>query len=262
MDVYDKAYYEGKRHTQVTPVDEIRRFDLHWWANRYYARLCRRYLRRSGERRFLELGCAHGYLLAWLQRAAECYGVDVSDYAVERSRTVCPLARTALMDLERERLTDRFPRRSFGVILAKYLLEHLAQPEDVVRAAAECLAPRGFFIFAVPNTRSKLRRLKGPQWIGVRDATHRSVLTSDEWYGLCERSGLQVVRSFSDGFWDVPYVRHVPRALQLLAFSMPAILEVLLIGQWMPVPLGENLIVIAQPQPADDGTPVKKKDAP
>jgi SAM-dependent methyltransferase len=245
--VYNREYYQGKRHTQVTPVDEVRRFDSHWWANRYYAGLCRRYLRASGApRRFLELGCAHGYLLAWLESEAECFGVDVSDYALGRSRTICPKARTARMDLERERLTDRFDRGSFGAILAKYVLEHLERPEEVVRTAGECLAPGGFLIFSVPNTRSRLRGLKGAQWIGVRDATHRSVLAPEEWYAICARAGLEVRRSFSDGFWDMPYLRRVPRAVQWLMFGIPAVVQVLFIGQWMPVPLGENLIVVAQ----------------
>lgn len=249
MSAYDQAYYQGKRHTQVTPVDEVRRFDSHWWANRYYAGLCRRYLAKSGVRRMLELGCAHGYLLAWLQSEAECHGVDVSEYAVGRSRALCSQARTSVMDLERERLTDRFPRRSFGVILAKYVLEHLERPDAVVREAAECLAPGGFFIFSVPNTRSRLRRLKGARWIGVRDATHRSVLAPDAWFAVCAGAGLAVRRSFSDGFWDVPYLSHVPCLVQRLVFSLPAIVQVLCVGQWMPVPLGENLIVVAQAPP-------------
>ena len=90
------------------------------------------------------------------------------------------------------------------------------------------------------------RRLKGDQWFAYLDETHCSLLEPEEWLEAARQAGLTVERSFSDGLWDVPYIKGVPRLLQYGIFSIPTIVVVLFASTILPVSWGENLIVIAR----------------
>jgi SAM-dependent methyltransferase len=245
--VYDRAYY-----LREPGVDDVRRFGTHWWAVRYYATVVRRLLRRSGGRRFLDVGCAHGYTLARLEREFDTFGIDLSPYAIARARAIAPASWTAVHDV-----TAGFPADldgvDFDVVLMKYVLEHLREPGETIRYVAGRLAPGGALFFSVPNTRSPGLRMKGARWFANLDATHCSLLAPDEWIALAEDAGLVVERAWSDGLWDVPYVARVPAPLQRAVFSGPAIAEILVGGTFLPVGWGENLLVVAR-RPANQRT--------
>jgi SAM-dependent methyltransferase len=229
-------------YRQEFGLDRLRRFNTHWWAVRYYAILGRRLLRASGGRRVLDVGCAHGYTLAWLEDEFETYGIDVSEYAIGRAREITARSRVAVHDI-----TTGFPPDLAGVrfdlILMKYVLEHLPDPGAVIRDVAAHLAPGGRFLLSVPNTGSPGLRLKGEQWFGYRDSTHCSLLDVPEWKRLVRDAGLEIEHAWSDGLWDVPYLRGIPRLLQLPLFALPTMLEVLVGGRFLPVGWGENLLL-------------------
>jgi hypothetical protein len=80
--------------------------------------------------------------------------------------------------------------------------------------------------------------------VGWSDSTHISILPPDDWLRLTREAGLQVHRAFGDGLWDVPYVRWVPAPVQRAVFGWPALLQVLTVGAWMPVKLGETIMEV------------------
>jgi SAM-dependent methyltransferase len=230
-------------------LDQLRRFNSHWWAIRFYAHLIDRWMRRGGGRRFLDVGCAHGYTLARLEGRYETQGIDLSEYAVERSRTIAPRSRVWRADLLGD-LPPEVAAGGFDAILAKYVLEHLPEPAVALDRLSGLLAPGGFLLYAVPNLESPGRRIKGDDWFGFGDETHCSLLPTDEWLRLTRENGLVVEAAFSDGLWDVPYLRGIPAFLQYPLFSLPCILSVLLALPMLPVGWGENLIVRAR-RPAE-----------
>ncbi|MBI5441698.1 MAG: class I SAM-dependent methyltransferase [Deltaproteobacteria bacterium] len=239
-DRFGKEYYQRE-----FGLDELRRFNMHWWSVRFYGEMVGRWMARDGGRRFLDVGCAHGYTLAWLERRFETVGVDVSTYAVGRAREIAPRSRVFFGDFLGE-LPPEVSSGGFDAILAKYVLEHLPDPALALRRLAALLAPGGFLLFSVPNTESPGQRRKGKQWFGYGDETHCSLLAPSEWLRLTAEAGLQVERTFSDGLWDVPYVSGVPKALQYVLFSLPCIATVLLARPLLPARWGENLIVKAR----------------
>ncbi|PYT08623.1 MAG: hypothetical protein DMF49_04675 [Acidobacteria bacterium] len=237
---FDASYYRD-----TYPVEQWRRFDRHWWANRYYARLAERLLKRAGGSRVLDVGCGQGSLLAHLKPRVEVWGIEVSDYAAQRCAVLAPRARIVVGNIE-EGIPEGMPEGGFDVLIARYLLEHLQDPSAAIRHCASLIRPGGYFLFSVPNTGSPGLRLKGSQWFGYLDETHCSLLAPEEWLRLTGQSGLRLERVFSDGLWDVPYVKWVPRLLQLAIFSLPTILAVLLVSTSLPLSWGENLIAFAR----------------
>jgi 2-polyprenyl-3-methyl-5-hydroxy-6-metoxy-1,4-benzoquinol methylase len=237
---FDRSYYQ-----QVTQTEEIRRFGAHWWSNRYFARRLLRVLARVGGSRCLELGCAHGHILRFIESRVEAHGVDISAHAIARSRQVAPLATTQVADI-RTGLVDLYPPGHFDAILAKSVLEHLEQPLEVLAACHSLLRPQGALLLSVPSTVNILRRLKGKNWIGTRDPTHVSVLSPDEWSALLAEAGFRVQHTYSTGFWDVPYLPVVPAFVQLPLFGCLTVIALLTDGTFIPPRLGENLIIEAE----------------
>jgi SAM-dependent methyltransferase len=219
---------------------------------RFYALLVQRWMGRRGGRRFLDVGCAHGYTLARLEGRYETVGIDLSEYAIERSREIAPRSKVFRADLLGE-LPAEVARGGFDAILAKYVLEHIPDPAAALERLRGLLAPGGFLLYSVPNTESPGRRLKGESWFGFGDETHCSLLPPGDWRRLTREAGLVAEAEFSDGLWDVPYLKRLPALLQYPLFSVPCIATVLLARPLLPASWGENLIVRAR-RPAKEGS--------
>jgi SAM-dependent methyltransferase len=237
---YGKEYYE-----KAFGLDDLEPFGMHWWSVRFYAKLAARVLRASGGRRVLEVGCAHGYTLGWLEREFETVGIDLSAYAVERARKEAPRSTVYRADLLGD-LPDDVARGGFDLILAKYVLEHLPDPLFALRRLRGLLAPGGALLYSVPDLRSPSRPRRGEQWYAYLDETHVSLLEPDEWLRLTRQAGLSVEQTFSDGVWDMPWVSYLPTILQYPIFCLPTIATVFLARPLLEAGTGENLIVVAR----------------
>lgn len=234
-DYYVRAYnLEGPKWTEIN-----------WWSVRFYAAISDRLLRRNGGRRMLEVGCGLGFVLSRLEQKYETYGVDLSPFAIERAQKLAPRSKTYACDLTRE-LPGDIGAGNFDLILARYVLEHLEDPFSVISRCASLLAPGGMLFYAVPDTTSPGLRLKGDDWYAWHDETHVSLLAPEKWLTLTRDAGFTIEKTFSDGLWDVPYVKYVPRILQYPMFSLPTIVSVLLARPMIPAGWGENLIVVAR----------------
>ncbi len=219
------------------------KFSVPWWSARFYAQMTRRYAPRAASRRVLDVGCAFGGVLKNLERDFETHGIDISEYAIRVARANLPRAHLRVSDAST--LHD-YPREHFHAIVSKHVFEHLAQPGETLKDCARALTRGGVLIFGTPNADNPLKKLKGAQWIGIKDASHISVLPPAEWLALTRAAGLKIAHAFSDGFWDVPYLPRVPALLQLPLFAIPAALQVLVGVPFLPVKWGESLIVVAR----------------
>jgi SAM-dependent methyltransferase len=221
---------------------------MYWWSTRYYARLVEHYVdgdahARRTSARLIEVGCGLGHLLAMFDGRFETYGVDISEYAIRETRRNAPNAKSFVTDIEGLAL---FSDNYFDAIIAKHVVEHLPDPPRALNQFARILKPGGVLIFGTPNTTSALRGLKGERWYALHDSTHISLKAPEEWARLTRASGLNLVKVFGDGLWDVPYLPLVPTMVQRAVFSFPAALQVLSGRAWIPVKLGESAIVIAR----------------
>src|SRR5262245_47001447 len=86
---------------RVYDVQGVSPWDIHWWANRYYARLAERLLRRTEGGRLLDVGCGQGFTLARLKPHVSAWGIDVSEYAAAQCAVHAPLARVLVGDIEK-----------------------------------------------------------------------------------------------------------------------------------------------------------------
>jgi 2-polyprenyl-3-methyl-5-hydroxy-6-metoxy-1,4-benzoquinol methylase len=114
---------------------------------------------RGGARggRFLEVGCGEGWLLAAAQAAGfEVSGLDFSDDGLKRFHPqLLPSATFGDAFENLERLIDAGAQ--FDVVAMEHVLEHVLDPEQLLRRLPRLIAPGGVCAITVPNDFSPLQ---------------------------------------------------------------------------------------------------------
>jgi SAM-dependent methyltransferase len=154
----------------------------------------------------LDLGCRTGALTQHYAEGNDVVGLDVDRDALERARERIGIE-TVWADVENEL---PFPDRSFDVVVAGELLEHLADPAVTVREVARVVRQDGRFVGSVPNAfrlKSRLRYLVGRH--PETDETHLQLFTTSALRALLGRYFSDVKIDYSVG----RYVRLHPRLM-------------------------------------------------
>jgi len=183
----------------------------------------------------VEVGCGAGFmsaLLAGLRNRPRVIGGDRSAAALRLARA----ARASRPNLALCRIDARdlpYRDRSVDLVVCLDVVEHLEAPEPLFAEARRVLRPGGVLLFSTPNPASLGARLKGarpratgrPQaersreWFGHRDDSHVSIHPVPRWRAFAEDAGFVRLSDGTDFWWDTPYLRGVPLALQKLVFN-------------------------------------------
>ena len=246
---FDRAYFERHyRKKSWFGFDSGKRpFLYHFWL--------RKIRRLTGNAdRILEVGCGLGYLLQYLEKDRPVIGVDLSMDAlrIARKSTRIPLLQASAVDLP-------FKEGCFSVAVALDLIEHLPRPEMFLAETGRVLKKGGVFILSTPNPSSFGATAKGRkaefkgrpdddgilEWYGWRDSTHISIQTISNWRNLLKSHGFRILKDGTDTFWDVPYFKGIPYALQK-AFFISLQWALTWAFGFFPWTWGENYICIAR----------------
>ena len=233
---FDENYFSTHTYADIT----FAKYSMYWWSNRFYATLARRYGKRGA--RFLEVGSGMGHLTGQLEDTFETFGMDLNHWAVKQSKAV--VERSSLQTASAQELP--YQDGVFNVVIIKHIVEHLPDPALALREIGRVTEPGGTLILATPNLDSALKPWKGDRWIGYQDPTHISLKRPAEWLELVRRAGFTPLKVFSDGFWDVPYIRYVPKQLQKLFFGSLGGFQAITGLVFLPVTWGESVIMIAR----------------
>jgi 2-polyprenyl-3-methyl-5-hydroxy-6-metoxy-1,4-benzoquinol methylase len=140
---------------------------------RYLIRVAHRRLRlietatglRAGS--LLDVGSGTGEVLL----AARKHGW--TGKGVEPERTAAEMARSRGLDVTISMLEDSgLPERSFDVVSAFHVLEHIPDSRSFLRMMSRWARPGGFITIEVPNWRSVQRRRLRQDWPGLRPLEH------------------------------------------------------------------------------------------
>lgn len=153
---------------------------------------------RGTPKRVLEIGCASGQTLAYLRERGADYAVGV-----ECSPEVASLA--AARDIGRiivgdvERLELDLEPASFDLLIAGHVLEHLADPWQLLKRLRTFLKPGGQFVGALPNVRHfkvVVPLVVKGEWeyqpCGVLDWTHLRFFSRRSVVELLQKTGFQL----------------------------------------------------------------------
>lgn len=148
--------------------------------------------RSSGS--LLDVGCGYGYFLRRaLDAGFDACGIDRSPEAIRKAEKGAP-GRVFLGTIDSvEALSDR----SFDVIYASHLIEHILDPRSFVMALARRLSPDGILVFVTPNIKSWLARISGARWVSFKIPEHVAYYDPKTLGRLIESAGLEVVATDS-----------------------------------------------------------------
>jgi GT2 family glycosyltransferase len=145
---YSERYYRDYGPVPYSPEEQV-------WKD-FFNGIADRLILALNPHRVLDAGCALGILVqAFWDRGVECFGIDISEYAIAHvRRDMAPYCRVAS-------LTEPLPHR-FDLIVCMEVLEHL-EPDDAARALANLTAVTDTIFFS--STPSELRE---PTHVNVR----------------------------------------------------------------------------------------------
>lgn len=182
-------------------------------------------LGRHRPRRVLEIGCGGGANLGELKRRFPgCWtaGVelrpDAADAAVRAGR-VDEMKIGSVLDGE---VVD-FPTESFDLIVLSHVLEHFADPGEVLRRAGRWLTVDGRFLIALPNVRHRTVMyelfVRGDfryRSAGILDQTHLRFFTRKSALRFLREQGLTVETVAA----DIDIADPKSRVLNMLTFGI------------------------------------------
>lgn len=172
----------------------------------------------------LEFGCAHGRMTKYMKETLGC-NVSIIERDFEAGSVAAKYAHQALIgtdgDISNSEWETILQNDRFDYIVFADVLEHLYEPETILKAAKRLLSPSGSIWVSIPNVSYNgiLIDLMNDQFqyreIGLLDNTHIRFFTSKSLTEMVNRCGLQPVKKldpknaiqhaeFKNSYEDVP----------------------------------------------------------
>jgi len=160
----------------------------------------------------LDLGCGEGYCLTMLPRAKRILGVDISRVALKRARELVKErdidARVEFGDAQNLTMDEKFDK-----ILCSEVLEHVPDPEKVMKNVYSLLNPNGLLVVSIPDELRIKQIMSLIKKLGLSRILHAARKQEDYEWHLHEGS-VPFLKRISGGYFDVIKVKRVPPVLE------------------------------------------------
>ena len=196
----DAQLYSGALYPRCAPAEGL----LRERVTRSKFERIQSAVRAAPGMRILEFGCDHGILLRMLEReGAECYGVDINADAVAQA------AHPRVFHAPAECVP--FADAGFDACVSSHVIEHLEQPQAMLREAARVTRAGGILALLYPWELFRGMTVipdlvisgRMPHFETLR-RIHRHVLTPDIVRELAGAVGWK--EESSGSFWGFPYL--------------------------------------------------------
>lgn len=137
--------------------------------------------------RALDLACGEGRNAVWLaEQGWQVTGVDFSEVAIEKARRLATARKVEVEWLVADLLQFQLPSEAFELVLLFYLQLPAAERQQIVRAAADAVAPGGTLLLVAHDSRNLEQGYGGPKEPDV-------LYTAEE--VIADLNGLEVERA-------------------------------------------------------------------
>lgn len=153
-------------------------------------------------KRVLDLGCGAGTLGRHIKEKIDCEVVGVTNAEAEFALATQILDQVLMRDLN---VFDPREAGKFDCIIGSHVLEHLYEPERLLKMLGQCLSPDGQLIVALPNAlywRQRLEFLNGRFRYtdgGLMDRTHYRFFDWSTARQLLSESGYTILEAQACG---------------------------------------------------------------
>lgn len=160
-------------------------------------------------KKVLEVACHTGYFSAWLKKqGCEVTGVEIYEPAIEKAKPY--LSKWILGNIEHSEVWQVVAEEKYDVVLYMHILEHLMNPEEILRKTRELLNRGGKVIICLPNISNWVNRwemFKGNftyTETGVMDRTHLRFYNYYASIAMIQRCGFKL-EEYSGDSWKVAF---------------------------------------------------------
>ncbi len=129
------------------------------YSDHYLINLCRKYIPRNQDSKFIEIGCAPGHNIVLFNKhfGFQPFGVDYSEKGYELTiKTFIDNRFSPDNIFLNNFLSSEFQecfREHFDVVSSFGFLEHFKDPNDIISKHLNILKPGGYLIITIPNLR-------------------------------------------------------------------------------------------------------------
>lgn len=168
----------------------------------------------SGNNLILDIGCYEGYLGKILKdKGNTVYGIEVSEEAAKKAASI--LNKVFVGNIEDDNFI--WPEDKFDIIICADVLEHLFDPEILLKKLKNVLKDQGKVIISVPNVANYWIRKElmfgrfNYQNGGLMDKGHIRLLTYDSAVDIIKKAGYEI--SEFDVKIELPAILYYPNKL-------------------------------------------------
>lgn len=190
--VYGETYWKSDNPKQRGYADYAREGPLYLKTFRRRMRLVRRWLPKRA--RVLDVGCAAGYFLRVVQQEGhEVWGVELSPAIATEAVAHLGADRIHIGTLDHAVEAMDFQPGSFDLITLWDVIEHIPDPQSVLRRIRDLLAPNGRLLLETQNVASRWARLLGRRWHHYKHQEHLYHFTPTTIGRLLDDCGFRVL---------------------------------------------------------------------
>lgn len=225
-EVYGEAYWRSDTPKTKGYADYAKDAELYLKTFRRRFKLLRRWV-GNGKLRILDVGCAAGFFL----RVCREFGHD--PYGVEISTAIGKMAVEALGS-ERVHLGDldaaiaaapkTYAPASFDLITMWDVVEHVPDPQTLLRQVRTLLKPTGTLVLETQNVASRFAKTLGKRWQHYKHEEHLYHFDPRTAKALLEASGFTVqdwTAGYGGKYVSLPFIaERAQRLNKLVAFCL------------------------------------------
>jgi 2-polyprenyl-3-methyl-5-hydroxy-6-metoxy-1,4-benzoquinol methylase len=122
--------------------------------NKLIEKVVKRYCKKGN---LLDIGCGDANLLLYFSKSFNVFGIDISRYIVEEVKKAYPKIKIKVCDIEK----DAIPfKEKFDVIFLWNIVEHLKNPEKVLKKIKSYLKKDGYVVIHLPTINNIISKIE------------------------------------------------------------------------------------------------------
>jgi SAM-dependent methyltransferase len=137
--------------------------------------------------RIVDVGCGLGFLLSGLEAGWQKHGVELSRFAAEHAAHWGEIYVGELAGAN-------YPAEYFDVVVLHHVIEHVAEPADLIAEIWRVLKSGGKLLLGTPDFDSGCARRFGEKYRLLHDPTHISLFTNDSMHRFLRDYGFVIER--------------------------------------------------------------------